>query len=502
MQDNELVKYFYYHLSIYVYTVKMIINIDKIESSNSEIFSDNNIDKPRTIDIDKREIDEMNKKIENIVSSKKSTDDSSNEKIQEGFESKDGIARFRPEDWTGQDNINDEGDGEAEDFRQLIVDLINYIYEYILYVEKLIAYEITKILSRGEFKEEDVDVVKKYVTWFFSISATCFIVYNWFYVMFYKNSIGQKPKIPEFSRRKAKEYANTNMYISLIEPYITFSLFFPEYLQKIFVEIIPNFIAEHFNPTLQFTGLFYLIIYVLYNFSNSFRQLFIDIVMLNTSDWVISLMYLIVLILFLIYLVFDIMWSVDAKIPFLNIVYFIKKLIYFILIMCISPFLGGMMSMGLIIFFSLFVIFFTNSYSDTYKEINEYTDKMRHDIKEEGFAEKLSFFDKIKNFINMLFDYIHKFVFQSAFLFMVIWSFYDYTHNLKSDNLKTSLLIINCVLLFCIPLLTLVSYTSSFNVNAEKTFQEVHTNLQQVVTPNIPTPTPTSQISEHQTATI
>jgi hypothetical protein len=196
------------------------------------------------------------------------------------------------------------------------------------------------------------------------------------------------------------------------------------------------------------------------------------------------------------------MWSVDAKIPFLNIVYFIKKLIYFILIMCISPFLGGMMSMGLIIFFSLFVIFFTNSYSDTYKEINEYTDKMRHDIKEEGFAEKLSFFDKIKNFINMLFDYIHKFVFQSAFLFMVIWSFYDYTHNLKSDNLKTSLLIINCVLLFCIPLLTLVSYTSSFNVNAEKTFQEVHTNLQQVVTPNIPTPTPTSQISEHQTATI
>ena len=468
----------------------MIINMDKIETSNSEIFSDNNIDNPRTIDIDKREMDEMNKKIENIASSKKSTDDS-NGKIQEGFESNDGIARFRPEDWTGVDNINDEGDGEAEDFRQIIVDLINYIYEYILYVEKLVAYEITKLLSRGEFKDEDVDVVKKYVTWFFSICATCFIVYNWFYVMFYRNSIDQKPKVPEFSRRKAKEIANTNMYFNLVEPYITFSLFFPEYLQKIFTEIIPNFIADHFNPTLQFTGLFYLIIYVLYNFSNSFRQLFIDIVMMNTSNWLICLMYLIVIILFLIYLVFDIMWSPEAKTPFLNIIYFIKQLIYFIFIICISPFLGGMMSMGLIIFFSLFVIFFTNSYSDTYKEINEYTEKIRNDIKQEGFSKKLSFFDKIKNVINLLFDFIHKYVFQTAFLFMVIWSFYDYTHNIKSDNLKTSLLIINCILLFCIPLLTFVSYMSSFDINARKTFQEVHTpnipeNLRETIIPNIP----------------
>ena len=468
----------------------MIINMDKIETSNSEIFSDNNIDNPRTIDIDKREMDEMNKKIENIASSKKSTDDS-NGKIQEGFESNDGIAHFRPEDWTGVDNINDEGDGEAEDFRQIIVDLINYIYEYILYVEKLVAYEITKLLSRGEFKEEDVDVVKKYVTWFFAICATCFIVYNWFYVMFYRNSIDQKPKVPEFSRRKAKEIANTNMYFNLIEPYITFSLFFPEYLQKIFTEIIPNFIADHFNPTLQFTGLFYLIIYLLYNFSNSFRKLFIDIVMMNMGNWLICMMYLIVLILFLIYLVFDIMWSPEARTPFLNIIYFIKQLIYFIFIICISPFLGGMMSMGLIIFFSLFVIFFTNSYSDTYKEINEYTEKMHNDIKEEGFSKKLSFFDKIKNFINLFFDYIHKFVFQSAFLFMVIWSFYDYTHNIKSDNLKTSLLIINCILLFCIPLLTLVSYISSFDVNARKTFQEVHTpnipeNLRETIIPNLP----------------
>jgi hypothetical protein len=238
----------------------------------------------------------------------------------------------------------------------------------------LVAYEITKLLSRGEFKEEDVDVVKKYVTWFFAICATCFIVYNWFYVMFYRNSIDQKPKVPEFSRRKAKEIANTNMYFNLIEPYITFSLFFPEYLQKIFTEIIPNFIADHFNPTLQFTGLFYLIIYLLYNFSNSFRKLFIDIVMMNMGNWLICMMYLIVLILFLVYLVFDIMWSPEARTPLLNIIYFIKQLIYFIFIICISPFLGGMMSMGLIIFFSLFVIFFTNSYSDTYKEINEYTE--------------------------------------------------------------------------------------------------------------------------------
>lgn len=458
--------------------------LDDIEPSNSHVFSDNNVDKSTVIDTEQIEIDAMKRKIIGVGGGTADDNVNNGPVIQEGFESSDGIAHFRREDWTGQDNINDEGAGEGEDFRQIIVDYINYFYDYILFVEQFISYEITKVLSRGDFQEQDVDVVKKYVTWFFAICVSCVIVYNWFYVMFYRNAIDQKVYVPEFSRKNVKDYATVNSIVRLIEPFVTFALFFPEYLQKVFMEWVPDRVAMHFNPTLQFSLLFFFIVYVLYNFSNSFRQLFIDIIMLNTNDWVISMMYIVVVILFLIYFVFDMMWSVEAKVPFFNIFYFLKNLIYFLIIMAISPFLGGMMCMGIIIFFSLFA---TGAMS--WREIDEYTKTARRNMKEEGVAEGLTFFEKIKNFFNGIFDYIHTFVFQTAFLFMVIWSFSDYTHNIKSDTLKNSLFIINALLLFCIPAFTISQWLYGFKIDTERTFDEVHSvAAEPPISPSIPPP--------------
>jgi len=444
-----------------------------VEPSNSQMFSDNDVNNTKKIDTEKNEIDKMKTKIASI---KKSTRSPPVVEGYDNFTSKTGIAHFHDEDWTGVDNVDDNAGGSVVDIRSILVGLINDIYDNILWLEQAVAYEITKYLSFGEFKEEDVEVVKKYVTWFFAIVASCFIIYNWFYTMFYRNSINQKVQNPDFSRRKLKEFASTNMYIRLIEPYITFSLFFPEYLEKIFINMIPDFIAEYFNPTLQFTGLFYLIVYIVYNFSNSFRQLFIDIIMLNTSNWIIPAMYGIVFILFLEYFAWDFLWSIEAKIPFLDIIYFIKQVFYFIIIMIFSPFMGGMMCMGLILFFSFFAIYFAgHSVYGVYRNVNDYTNTMRYNIKKGGIMEELSIWDTIVNFINMVFDYLHRYVFQTAFLFMVFWSFSDYTHNIISDTLKTSLLIINCVLIFLIATITLFMYGYSFDITREKTFPEVHT---------------------------
>lgn len=408
--------------------------------------------------------------------------------VIEGYASNDGIAHFKPEDWDGVDNVDDSGEGIG-DFRQPIVDFINYLHDCILFIEQMVAYQITKFLSRGEFKEDDVDVVKKYVTWFFTICISSYVVYNWFFVMFYRNELDEKAKIYEFSRSKLTQSGNTNMFIKLFEPYITFSVFFPEYLQKILVHWAPDLVATQLNPTFQFVTLFYLTIYILYNFSDNFRRLFIDIIMVNSSDWVVSMMYSVTCLLFFMYFAYDFMWSIQAKIPFIQIFYFIKKLIYFLIVIMITPFLGGVLSLGVILYISLFVL--TNS-SVTIENIKnyaeEYVRKLHQKNKNDTFCQPLTFFEKVKNFINMIFEYIYTYVFETSVIFMVLWSFYDYTHNIKSDALKASLMIINFVTIICIVFISMYSFTSKLNKLSKVSKMpttELAANMANIITPNI-----------------
>ena len=378
-------------------------------------------------------------------------------KTVEGYASNDGIAHFKPEDWDGVDTVDDIGEGDIADFREPIIDFINYIYNCILFVEQMVAYEITKTLSRGDFDEDDVDIVKKYVTWFFAICVSSYVVYNWFYVMFFRNDMDEKADVFEFSRKKIAEFAKTNMLLKIVEPYITFSFFFPEYLQKIFVNWMPRIVA--LKPTFQFVALFYLTVFVLYNFSNSFRQLFIDIVMVSMNDWVVLSMYFITGVLFFINFAYDFMWSIQAKIPFFQVFYFIKKLIYLIIVVMITPFLGGILSLGFILFISFFVL---SSSSVTIQNIKDYTN-IHYKNSDDKFCDPLTFWEKVKNFINLVFEYIYTYVFETSVIFMVLWSFYDYTHNISSDTLKNSLMILNCVII------VLVIFSSLFSFNAKLT---------------------------------
>lgn len=479
-------------------------NIHNIDNHDLGLFSE-------TIS-NEYDIDTMMKKIENISAAKiiDTHEKSGDAKVSvhdpappkwpvwpkkkpviEGYASNDGIAHFKPEDWDGIDNVDDIGDGELGDIRQPIIDFINYLYECILFVEQMVAYQITKLLSRGEFKEDDVDIVKKYVTWFFAICTSSYVVYNWFYAMFYRNDADEKAEIYEFSRKKLAKYANTNMFVKLVEPYITFSVFFPEYLQRIFMHWVPSLIATQLNPTFQFVTLFYLTIYILYNFSNSFRQLFIDIIMVNSADWVVSLMYFITGLLFFIAFAYDFMWSIQAKIPFIQIFYFIKKLIYLIIIIMITPFLGGVLCLGVFLFISFFVLMSSSVTIDNIKNYaQEYVRKLEKNNKGDTFCQPLTFGEKVANFINIVFEYIYTYVFETSVIFMILWSFYDYTHNIKSDALKTSLMIINFLTIVCIVFISLFSFSAKMAKLAKTDVSKISSaelaaNVANVITPNV-----------------
>ena len=394
-------------------------------------------------------------------------------KIIEGLESKDGVFHFHSDEWDGYgDGINDDaGNHKMEDPRNILINFINYIYDFITYFEYILSYEITKLLSGNEFHDEDVDVLKKYITWFLSIVFSCFFVYNWYYITFYRNSINQKIQIPEFSRKKLSEYAQSNYILNVLEDYVKFSVFFPEYFQKIFIVQIPDLINDILNPCFSFILLFYFIIYFLYNYSSIMRQFFIDIINVNTNNWLVDIFYLFTFVLFLLdFVSIDIttfikpkkmISLIESKIPFVQITYYIKILIYFLIVMMISPFLAGMMIFLLFICISFFaILIFSNNdgFFNVISYINEYTETIKKKIRKETDCEPLTFFEKIINYINIAFEFIYQYVFQSAFVFMILWSFYDYTHNILSETLKYCLISINIAIVSFIGIMAFLNF--------------------------------------------
>jgi len=412
-------------------------------------------------------------------------------KDTEGFEL---LNQFLPAGW---DNLQKRGgDGkfnaeesikEAFDIRYFIIDAIDKLHAFIIYCEYNFSYIVTKALSLGNFIEDDVSILKKYITWFFTICISSYAAYNWFFISFYRNEIDQKVEniTSQLNRQKLKELSFTNPFLFLSEPYLTFSVFFPEMLYKIFAEKIPEFTENNFIPAFSFVLLFYAIIYIFYNFAETFRKFVEDTLTFNVNNIYIILIIIITIILFFVEWVenqtinFNSIGRLQSKIinkvasrtPFVQILYYILYVIYFCIILMITPFLGSI----LCIFFILFVSFCSMGLSanENIRKIHYFINETFLHTKNGNFTQPLTMLEKIKNFINQMFVFIYKYVFHSALLFMVLWSFYDYTHNIKSDYLKMSLLITNSLVVFILGVIVYINFTKDYPTE-DQTYDEKH----------------------------
>ena len=329
--------------------------------------------------------------------------------------------------------------------------------------------------------------MKKYITWFFTICISSYVIYNWFFISFYRNVIDQKDIniTSQLNRQKLKELSMTNPFLFLTEPYLKFSVFFPEMLYTIFAEKIPQVTENNFIPAFSFVLLFYAIIYILYNFAETFRKFVEDTLLFNVNNIYIIMIIVITIILFFVEWVESLTINFNSvgrlpvkliskaasKTPFVQIIYYILYAIYFCIVIMITPFLGSVLS----IFFILFASFCSMGLSvkENIQKIHYFINETLLEIKKGTFTQPLTMFQKIKNFINQLFIFIYKYVFHSALLFMILWSFNDYINNVKSDPLKTSLLIINSLIIF---ILGAIVYINSVNDRHTKnqTYVEKH----------------------------
>jgi hypothetical protein len=385
-----------------------------------------------------------------------------NKPIIEGL-TNDPIAHFRDSDYDGiNDNIFEGGNKSSNNASNKgIIDFINEIFDKFHKFTYYIAFNITKTFSsKKDYNHNDVYVVQKYVGWFFSILLSCYIVYNWAFIMFYKDEIGKSVELPVFLDR---EHFDTMSYINviyrLVDYFIHFSLFFPEMLQK-GLNLISEYVPKILNTAVCFSLLFFFIVFFSYHSIDYIKNFFLSIVTLNYKNPILMAMYFTIIFLLLLYLFeYDVNpINVISKInPLFFMVSSVFSILRYIFIIFFGVPIAAILCIIYIFIYSFFGIILLNGFNfkefwKTFSKINDYCKKAKPKVRKETTCEPFTLFEKIVNNINYGFDFIYSYAFQLSFMYLFLYGIIEYLfmNNLKSNTLKMTLSVVNLVLLFTI----------------------------------------------------
>jgi hypothetical protein len=321
----------------------------------------------------------------------------------------------------------------------------------------------------------DTMILKQYISWFLSIVFSCFAVYNWFFVMYYRNKEdNSRVKLFDITRRGLYQAKKDNYLLKLIYMFFQFAMFIPEKFELYFVKNIPDMFSKIMNPSFCFMTLFFGLIYFVNNCMSMARMFIIDSIMLDLQNFIVAALNTIVVFLFGIHMVtfefyFDVPYMIQeaqkmaimSTVGLLFMIFF--RIIHFVIILFISVPVGGILLMLYVLFTSLFGIFAYSGFNpkeiiNKIIEINKFTSfKSEKDKTECG---EPSIFDRFIRIINYVSDFFYKYCFWIAFLYMLIFASIDYMNNIKAPLLKTSLLCINSMLIL---LFAVLCYTSFKN---------------------------------------
>jgi hypothetical protein len=321
----------------------------------------------------------------------------------------------------------------------------------------------------------DTMILKKYISWFVSIVFSCFAVYNWFFVMYYRNKEdNSRVNLFNITRRGLYNAKKNNYFLKLIYMFFQFAMFIPEKFELYFVKNIPDMFSKIMNPSFCFMTLFFGLIYFINNCMSMAKMFIVDSIMLDLRNFIVAALNTIVVFLFGIHMVtfefyFDVPYMIQeaqkmAVMSTLGIFFMIFfRIIHFVIILFISVPVGGVLLMLYVLFTSLFGIFAYSGFNpkEIIKkiiEINKFTSFKSEEEKTE--CDEPSIFDRFIRIINYVSDFFYKYCFWIAFIYMLIYASIDYMSNIKAPLLKTSLLCINAMLIL---LFAVLCYTSFKN---------------------------------------
>ena len=378
------------------------------------------------------------------------------------------VATFSEDDWTKTDDIYEGGGKTSTPTKKLSAsDIITNMYDFVNNLTTKTAETIVKLLSGKTPNDADIPIVKKYVCWSLSIVAASIAVFNWVFLMFYKE-YDQRVELYNISRESLHNAGLINKFYALLDFLFDIPMFFPEKLQTVFVKDGPEFISNYVNITICFILLLSFLIRFFYTSASSIRTILVDIFSFNMSNPILSFMYGATFLLYILSF-FEVqpitaalnMAKLAAGFPASLLMPFISNIIkIFILMMFAVPFAATFCILYILIF-SFFGIPLLSSHGffETISRIYKYLNKNKIPVKKDTPCNPLSFFDRILNSFAIIFDFVHKYAIQLSVVVMLIYGIIDYATNIKGPILKLILLFLNCIIIIALGLNSYSNYS-------------------------------------------
>jgi hypothetical protein len=308
--------------------------------------------------------------------------------------------------------------------------------------EKSIAESLVKAMSGDNHTNNDIILVKQNFATFLSLLASCYVVYNWFFVMYFTNENGERVKTLELSLTKMKR--NNPIF----HFFFKYTLCVLSMMDKFALDIVPSTVSSFLSDRrLQFIILFVSIYLIINNFGS---------VILNSVDsTTIISVYVGIFVLYELYCVLcdflpDENGSIDvsrmqkymivgAYTPLIYLMLFFVRLVWSIVLIGVTSFVNC--AYILIMSFLAIPIYSSSSFLQTFKKMNDYIWESK---KNEG------------GFLELSTSILYRFLYEISFILVLLNGVTDYSSNMsKTSQMST---IINCICYMFVFLFGFIAY--------------------------------------------
>ena len=485
--------------------------------NSNKVFSDDNNDTKST----NFQIEHMKNKIKNVKKKKRmlniknieplvnihetSNNDSSTSGVKEGF-------TFKDCDWTGEDDIYEGSktgvDDTSRSLAKIIEDAFNKLETW--YDEKI--HFLTKVGSSDDKHiNHDKGYLKLYFNWIVSILVASVAVYNWCFIMFYKDSAGARVDIFNVPREQIKKATINNPFMKIINFFTDIPLFttdaFKKYVIDYFPEYIMNKITDPSSPKnlkvlvlLLFMIILALSVFMVYGSKEAIKRIMIDFAKLEFSGVLPIIVYTVIGILFLMTFIetnplVDILpiGSFITLGKFANPMFWIIKIVLLIYLIFIGAPVSTAIFGSYLLLHSLFGMFY-NGFNiwKTKNEFDDFLKQFKPIPKNDTACHPLSFFDKIVNYMTHIFNYIYDNCIQIGVIIVMLYALLDSQAKIKNNNLKILIMVITLSFIGIIGIINMMRSIFSTNNNDTLSTNISTSNEDNTINPlNIPNTQPT-----------
>uniref|UniRef100_A0A6C0DS11 Uncharacterized protein n=1 Tax=viral metagenome TaxID=1070528 RepID=A0A6C0DS11_9ZZZZ len=440
---------------------------------------------------------------------------------------------YDPQDYEG---LDDGDSGNFFDIQKFLSNLIEYIYACVYLVNYIIAYTIAVIFSNNllnasaeeasklinidtndvekniaesatatqkrmikDFHSNkpfwyvenppntsDVLLIMQFLNWFESITVGIFAVFNWYYIMFYKEKDAdgnyERITIPDFFYSNNLKCAAANIISllwlppelwSIINYFFLPAFFFVEHLQFFVKDIVPSLLGSILNQSYCFIVTFIIIVFVIERYSVAGKNNLIDIINGNTNNPIVNFMYFcIILVIVMLFISGETncnIYKLDEKLAeetskrqnlfgsLTDVANMASKSSYAMLItsilfaiatvlrcafatlVCVP--VGGILCMLFILFYSFFAIFMKHPLNvfGKIQDILNYIRETDNNKKEELRKKPDDFVSNILLVFIEIINYFYNNCFHIAYLVLFSSMFFIFLHKIKTSALKVTL---------------------------------------------------------------